>query len=90
MAIDNLIIKNLDENPNLIETEFKSGKVTYKDYDYKPFERVYKEKEDATTDKKDSVNVWYWSIPVALVLGGIAIAVTAVLTNKKGGKTNEN
>lgn len=90
MAIDNLIIKNLDENPNLIETEFKSGKVTYKDYDYKPFERVYKEKEDATTDKKDSVNVWYWSIPAALVLGGIAIAVTAVLTNKKGGKTNEN
>ena len=33
--------------------------------------------------------MWYWAIPAAVVLGGIAIAVTAVLTNKKGGKTNE-
>lgn len=88
MAIDNLVITNLDSNPNLIETEFKSGVVPYEDHVYQPFERVYQKKE-VSSDKKDSDKMWYWAIPAAVVLGGIAIAVTAVLTNKKGGKTNE-
>lgn len=89
MAIDNLVIKNLDNNPNLIETQFKSGEIPYKDYEYTPFERVYQEDDSADTLSVNVFSGWGMLIPAVLVIGVAAPILTAVLTKKKGGEVNE-
>lgn len=76
-AIDNIKITNLDENPNLIETEFKSGKFDVpEDYQAEPIERVYVEKKGAGSS-------WYLLIPIATVAGGLILGVSALVIYKK-------
>ena len=84
-AIDNLTINNLDENPNLLELEYKSGKlVVPEDFSYKPVEKVYKEVE--TEEAKTS---WYALIPATALVGLVALVVTALVIQRKGKKKKE-
>lgn len=84
-AIDNLKITNLDENAKLIETEYQSSKWDRpEDAVYEPMKRVYKESDDAA--KAGVLNAWYFMIPAVAVIGGIAVAVTAIVTKKKAKK----
>lgn len=86
-ALDNLKITNLDENPNLIETEFKSGKWDVpEDAGYQPLERVY---ASTDADGKALAFSWYYLIPITVVVVLVGLAVTMLATRKKGNKTKE-
>lgn len=77
-AIDNLKIKNLDQEPNLIETEYKGSKWPKPEHHvYQPMERVYR---DAETGGKSAISSWYLLIPAVAVVGGVALGVTALAT----------
>lgn len=89
-AIDNLKVENLDENPNLIETEFQSGKwEEAKDAGYIPAERVYQQVKD---DKEGRLG--YFLIPmIAAGVGIVAVVATGIVVtckkNKKGRMTTD-
>ena len=77
-AIDNLKIENLDDSPNTIKTEFKSGKwVKPDDATYQPLKRTYAEVDD-------SRNVsWYMLLPVTASVGVTALIITALIVYGK-------
>ena len=85
MAVDNIKITNLDDKPNLIETEYENGVVTFEDAKYEPFERVYKD-VTVDTEKNDSPFSWYLIIPGVALVGVIFVAVCAGIAGRK--KTN--
>ena len=83
-SIDNFSIKNLDEDPNLIEVE--DGKFvieTPADFDYQPLEYVYR---PASND--EGFNLYYI---IAIVAGVcvIALALTVLLKKVKANKANK-
>lgn len=81
-SIDNLKITNLDENPNLIEVEYKSGQWQKpEDFKYTKMERVYAD----TQEQEAKSNDWlYWLIPVAaIVIGTGALLITGGVIRKK-------
>ena len=72
-AIDNLKLDNLDENPNVIETEYRSGNIEIPtSVQPKQQERIY-----AKTEEKGCT--WYWLIPITAAAGAFALAVTALI-----------
>ena len=76
-AIDNLTITNLDDEPNVIETEYKSGKLVVPEGNApEALERVYAEVEEKGTS-------WYLLIPAAAIVGGAALLITALATRGK-------
>lgn len=80
-AIDNLRIENLDEEPNVIETEFTSGEmIKPEDATYEAMERIYQEVE--LDEEKTTWNCWYLLIPATLVVGGVTLAVFASVCKK--------
>ena len=86
-AIDNLKIKNLDESPNLITTEYQSGKWEVpEDYAYEPVKRVYAESQQ----ESEKAFSWYLLIPTTTLVGVLAIAATALATSKKKNKKEAN
>ena len=91
-AIDNLVIKNMDDTPGLMEKEFKNGKIVApEDAEYIPFERVYatdSQEANATTDTRINFS-WYLCIPTAALVGVFAIILTAWLSQAKGKKKKE-
>ena len=50
-AIDNIRITNLDQDPNIIEVEYKSAMIEQDDFDYQTAELVFR--EEASADKED-------------------------------------
>lgn len=73
MALDNFSIKNLDENPNKVETEFKSALIEVADYDYQKTENVFK--EPAGNEKAEKgIDNW------AIVFAGSAVLSIVILT----------
>lgn len=74
-AIDNIAMKNLDLNPNLIEVDYKTSKFDVPaDYEYQEEELIFRK-----TDKEQEFN-WYLVIPGATVLGLLVVGVTALIT----------
>lgn len=89
MAIDNLKITNLDENPSLIETEYKNGIETFEDAKYEPFERVYKdEKVKVDAEIKPAIS-WYWLLPVSAVIGAAIIGISFAVAKGKEKRRKE-
>ena len=89
MAIDNLKITNLDENPSLVETEYKNGIKTFEDAVYEPFERVYKDdKTDANAETKSGIS-WYWLLPISAVVGAAMIGISFVVVKVKEKRRKE-
>ena len=85
-AIDNLSIVNKDNNPSLIEVEYKNGKIEVPaDFDYKPLEYVY---EDKVTEETFNP---YYIIPAVAFVCVMAMVVTLYIKNAKkgGGKADE-
>ena len=83
-AIDNLKITNLDDTPNIIETEFKSGKWEYpEDTVYEPTQATYLEVD---AEKNVLQLSWYYLIPAAALVSVIAVVITMVATRKRKGK----
>ena len=88
-AVDNLTITNLDENPNLLELEYKSGKWDVpEDATYKPMEKVY-ETSTVKDKQKEKAISWYLLIPATTIAGAIALGTTAIVTHCKGKKKKE-
>lgn len=87
MAIDNIKVTNLDNKPNVIETEYESGKWNRpEDAVYTPMEKVYQDVEASQSEKltwKMLVESWYVLIPLTLVIGGSAVIVSCALAHKK-------
>lgn len=76
-AIDNLKITNLDDGANVIETEYKSGKIVVPEGKApEELKRVYKE-------VKETDSSWYLLIPVTAGAGASALLITALLTRGK-------
>lgn len=76
-AIDNLVINNLDHNANVIETEYKSGKIEVpEDNQLESLEKVYAE-------VKDTGLSWYLLIPATAIAGAVALAITVIATREK-------
>ena len=78
-AMDNLVIRNLDLNANIIETEYKNAKITVPE-DYK-FQRAEKEYRDTEADK--GLALWYLFIPGSVVVAGGMIAVSILIRRRK-------
>lgn len=82
-AIDNIKMKNLDTNPNLIEVDYETSKFEVPaDYDYQEEELVFRQNEEEETFN------WYLIIPCVAVLGLLIVGITVVVTTakkKKGG-----
>lgn len=91
MAIDNFKVVNLDENPNLIETEFQSGLINTADAEYEPFERIYPEKEEVAQEQADKKGMpfYYW-LPLGTSLVGVVLLVTAGMIARRKRKREEN
>ena len=81
MAIDNLVINNLDNEPNSIDIAFKNGAYEPKDTEYKPFERIYLDESGET--QQGQMNAWYWLIPVTVFVGVLALIVTGILSKRR-------
>ena len=82
-AIDNIEMKNLDAEPNLVEVDYKTSKFEVPaDYKYQEEEMIFRDTiEDSTFN-------WYLVIPCAAVLGLLIVGVTVAVTTtkrKKGG-----
>lgn len=88
VGIDNVKITNLDESPNLIETEFKSGKATVEDAAYEPFERVYAPTE--TVNEKTEAFPHYWLLAVVAVIGGGMLLVSALIVKRGKSKRRKD
>lgn len=84
LAIDNIQMKNLDENPELVEVEYKTSKFEVpEDYDYQEEELVF---HDVTEEKTPT---WYFLIPCVAVLGIIIVGIAILIAKsgkKKGGR----
>ena len=87
-SIDNLKITNLDENPNLIDVEYKSGEWQKPaDFQYTKMERVYADTQEQETKSNDWL---YWLIPVvAIVIGAGALLITRGVIRKKDKRKEE-
>ena len=83
MAIDNLKIANLDENPSLIETEYKNGIKNFDDAVYEPFERVYKDEKTHADAETKSAFSWYWLLPISVVVGAAMIGISFAVAKMK-------
>lgn len=79
-AVDNLKVKNLDINPNLVEVAYTSGAIEKPaDFNYQPMEKVYM---DAQNEQTNNARFDYFYIPLAV--GAVCIlAVAAVFVSKK-------
>ena len=76
-AIDNLKITNLDDNANVIETEYRSGKIVV------PEGKAPEALEKVYADVKEDGPSWYLLIPAAAAVGVVALAITAIATRSK-------
>lgn len=86
-AIDNIKIENLDDNPNVIETEFKSSEIKIGEIEYTPPKF---ELSQTRPKEEENRNSWYLLIPMVAVGVIIALGVTAVVVRKKEKKGAEN
>lgn len=81
MAIDNLSIINLDDNPSLLEVSYESSLIEVpEDFDYQPMERIYEKEEP-----KESGFNWILLIPatVGVCVVGLGIVLLIVTVKKK-------
>ena len=83
IAIDNVSLKNLDENPNLIEAKFTSALIKVDDFKYEKIKPVFKNKEK---EKNGLEYLWvYISLGVSALIIVIAFVIR-IVKNKKGRK----
>lgn len=77
-ALDNITVTNLDEGANIIETEYRNGKIIIpEDNVPEELERVYAEV------KEQEGPSWYLLIPITAVVTAGAILTTVLLTRGK-------
>ena len=83
-AIDNLKVKNLDEQPKLVEVDYKEGFVTgTEDWEYEPQKVVYLEDVETDADNTSQENGFNWTLlSIVEVVAGIAIVAGCVLFTK--------
>ncbi len=81
-GVDNIKMKNLDKNPNLVEVEYKaSGIKVPKDWEYT--EDLGKE---ANAKEQTGGFNWYYTIPITAIVMAAAVGVTVLLGKKKKNK----
>lgn len=87
VAIDNLVITNLDDNPNTVELDYKEGFIQSNgDWVYQPMEQKYRDK--VTVEEKDN-SPWPWiaaaeaAVGVLFVVGAVVYAVTKKKAEKE-------
>lgn len=84
-AIDNIKMTNLDENPNLVDVEYKTSKFEVpEDFEYVEREMIYRPDTERTGD---SFNV-YLIIPCAAVVMLLMIGASVIITKRRA-KENE-
>lgn len=82
MAIDNLSITNLDDDPDLIEMPFESSLVEVpEDYEYEPMEKVYE-----TVEEKEEGFSWLLLIPITAGVCVVGLGVLVLVVKVKGKK----
>lgn len=82
-AIDNIVITNLDKNPQLVETEYKAGTVIVpEDHTYEKAEMVFKNADPASEQKDEGFN-WYLLIPCAGGVSLLCILISFVIAKKR-------
>ena len=88
IAIDNVSLKNLDENPNLIEAKFTSALIKVDDFKYEKIKPVFK-----SNGKEESEFKFLWiyiSLGVSALILVISFTVRIILNKKGRKKKNEN
>lgn len=84
MSIDNLVIKNTDVNPKLVEVDYKSSVIEGpKDFDYKPMEKVY-----ASESESDTFN-WNLVFPSVAIVCAVGFGIVIAISAKKNKKRKE-
>ncbi len=73
-AIDNLVITNLDKDPNLVELDYKEGFLPEaEDWVYEPMEVIYRDVEQKTQNSQVPV------VAIIEIAAGVVIAAVGVL-----------
>lgn len=92
VAIDNLVITNLDDNPNTVELDYKEGFIQSNgDWNYQPMDVQYR--DTASAEEKEN-SLWLWigaaeaAVGVLFVLGA-GIYATAKKKAKKGASVHD-
>ncbi len=82
-AIDNIVITNMDKNPQLIETEYRAGTVTVpEDHSYEKAEMVFKNAGSATENPDKGFN-WYLLIPCAGGVSVLCVLISLAVAKKR-------
>ncbi len=76
-ALDNIKVTNLDNDANIIETEYRNGKIV------KPEDNVPEELERVYAEVEESGTPWYLLIPVTAGATVSAILITVLITRGK-------
>lgn len=92
-AIDNFSLKNLDDNPNLVETPFESALIKVDDFNYVKSEMVFKEeKTDETAEEKPAFDgriIVVGAAGLSVAMLGVAVLIKFVGNKRrKGGDDN--
>ncbi len=84
-AIDNFKLTNLDENPKLVEVEYKSSVMTVEDYVLTEAEQelVFREEVTVEENKKPEYGLY---IVVGCLTGALILILIGVIFNAKGKK----
>ena len=78
-AVDNIKMKNLDKEPNLVEVEFATSKFEVpEDYVYTKGEMVFRE-----AGKEDDDFNWYLIIPCTAAVGILIVGISAIVAAKR-------
>lgn len=91
MMIDNVKVKNLDYDPNLVEVDFLTNKEPFpEDYKYTPMDVVYMPQNNT----EEEVGFNFWLIPaiaagVAVIAVGVTVLVSAIARKKRIKKAGE-
>ena len=82
-AIDNIVITNMDKNPQLVETEYKAGTVIVpEDHTYEKAEMTFKDTGSVSENPEKGFN-WYLLIPCAGGVSFLCILVSALIAKSR-------
>ena len=82
-AIDNIKITNLDQNPQIIETQYKSGEVIVPDdFDFQREEMIFKESGETIDPENKGFN-YYLLIPCSAAIAVAMVVCSAIFAYRR-------
>ncbi len=82
-AIDNIVITNLDIDPNLIETEYRAGTVHVpEDHKYEKAGKTFSPEQKIENNQENGIS-WYWLIPCAAGVSLLCVVISLLIVKSR-------